>query len=233
MSARHAGGWALIFAAVLFMAVFGYLAATFGYPDVLTGEAAVVLPKLLALGTTGRAVWVLYGIIPLLLIPAALGVWESMGDRAPALTRAGVILASISAVAMMLGLLRWPSIHWTLATEFVASSSDAERDAIGALFLGLNSYLGQYLGEFIGELTLIGFFLVTALAMRGDLRYPRWGTIVGVIAAMVGLVAMARNATPSVALVADINNVVLPVWLIVQGSLLLRAREANGAERGS
>ncbi|MBK8002565.1 MAG: hypothetical protein IPK12_01190 [Gemmatimonadetes bacterium] len=65
------GGLALVLAAVLFIAVFSYLAATFHYPDVLDGPADQVLPNLLALGPTGRAVWALYGLIPLLLIPTA------------------------------------------------------------------------------------------------------------------------------------------------------------------
>jgi len=38
------GGWSLIFAAVLFMAVFGYLAKAFNY-RVLDGQAAEVLPR--------------------------------------------------------------------------------------------------------------------------------------------------------------------------------------------
>lgn len=233
MNARRVGGAALIIAALLFMAVFSYLAATFGYPDVLDGEAAVVLPKLLALGTTGRAVWVLYGIIPLLLIPAALGVRAALGERAPALTRSAVILATISAVAMMLGLLRWPSIHWTLATQFAGAATEAERHAISAVFLGLNSYLGQFIGEFIGELTLNGFFLVTALAMRGDARFPRWSAVAGVVAALIGFLAMARNATPMVATIAEVENYLLPLWMIVQGVLLLRARPTTGMERGA
>ena len=56
-TAARAGGIALILAAILFMAVFSYLAATFDYPDVLDRPAAEVLPRLVALGSSGRAVW--------------------------------------------------------------------------------------------------------------------------------------------------------------------------------
>ena len=66
--AVRAGGWSLILAALLFLGVFSYLAATFDYPDVLDRPAGEVLPRLLALGATGRAVWALYGLVPLLLI---------------------------------------------------------------------------------------------------------------------------------------------------------------------
>jgi hypothetical protein len=51
------GGFSLIGGVVAFMAVFAFLAARFNYPQVLNGNAAQVLPSLLATGTTGRAVW--------------------------------------------------------------------------------------------------------------------------------------------------------------------------------
>jgi hypothetical protein len=47
------GGWSLILGAIAFMAVFSFLAARFDYPRILDGEAATVLPRLLA---TGRRV---------------------------------------------------------------------------------------------------------------------------------------------------------------------------------
>ena len=77
------GGWSLIAATVLFAAVFGYLASTFDYPAVLDNSAADVLPRLLALGGTGRAVWVIYGLIPLLLVPTGRGVAAAARIAAP------------------------------------------------------------------------------------------------------------------------------------------------------
>jgi hypothetical protein len=215
------GGWSLIIAAVLFMAVFGYLARTFNYPEVLDGQAVDVLPKLLALSATGRAVWALYGIIPLLLIPASLGAWSALASRAPALMRTAVVFATLAAGAMMIGLLRWPSIQWTLATQYSAADASG-RAAISGVFDGLNSYLGNYLGEFVGELSLNLFFLLTALAFRRNDGYPRWLGTVGVIAAGVGFIAMWRNVTPAVAVVADVNNYILPLWMIIMGWALVR-----------
>ena len=52
VAAVRAGGWALVLAAILFIAVFSYLAATFDYPGVLDRPAAAQpegrLPKFLA-----------------------------------------------------------------------------------------------------------------------------------------------------------------------------------------
>src|SRR6478672_11351828 len=112
--AARAGGWSLIAAAIGFMAVFSYLAARFSYPDVLDGPAAEVLPRLVALGSSGRTVWAIYAFLPLLLIPAGIGAYAALRDAAPNAMRAALVFSVVSAVSMLLGLARWPSVHWEL-----------------------------------------------------------------------------------------------------------------------
>ncbi|MBK8006800.1 MAG: DUF4386 family protein [Gemmatimonadetes bacterium] len=219
------GGLALVLAAVLFIAVFSYLAATFHYPDVLDGPADQVLPNLLALGPTGRAVWALYGLIPLLLIPTAAGTELLLAGRAPGRARAATLLAYTAALTMMLGLLRWPTLQWALATAYTTTPDPTSHATLAALFDGFNLYFGNYLGEFVGELALNLFFLLTALATRGDARFPRWTAPAGVVAALLGLIALWRNVTPAVAMVAEVENSVLPVWMMVFGGLLVRAAD--------
>jgi len=218
-TAARVGGWSLVLAAVGFIAVFAYLAARFDYPDVLDGAAADVLPRLLALGAAGRAVWVVYAFLPLLLIPAGVGARAALGHAAPNAMRAALAFSVVAAVSMLLGLARWPSVHWELARAYGTASPDA-RLALDAVFLGLNAFLGNYVGEFLGELALNAFFLLSAFALvrAGRRRLGAAGLLVGVI----GIVAGFRNVTPAVALVADVNNYVLPLWLIVFGVVLAR-----------
>jgi hypothetical protein len=169
----RAGGIALIVGAIAFMAVFAFLAARFDYPAVLDGRAADVLPRLLATGPGGRAVWALYGFLPLVWIPAGVGAFHALRPVREGSMRGALLLAVVAALAMMLGLLRWPSIHWALARAY-AGADPAGRAAIATLFTGLNSYLGNYLGEFLGELAVSLFFLLSALAMlaRGGRPSP-------------------------------------------------------------
>jgi Na+/H+ antiporter NhaC len=47
-----AGGLSFLIGAFAFVFVFSYLAATFDYPDILSGSAAEVLPRLSAGGST-------------------------------------------------------------------------------------------------------------------------------------------------------------------------------------
>jgi hypothetical protein len=77
--------------------------------------------------------------------------------------RVAMLFAVMSAVSLMLGLLRWPSIHWKLAEAYAAGSA-ADRTAIDATFAGLNSFLGNYIGEFLGELSFSVFFLLASVA---------------------------------------------------------------------
>jgi hypothetical protein len=216
------GGAALIAGALAFLGVFAFLAARFDYPAVLEGSAAEVLPSLLATGTTGRAVWAVYGFLPIIWIPAGVAAFYALRTVREGSARTGMLFAVVAAVSMMLGLLRWPSIHWMLA-EAWARAAGPERSVIATVFDGLNSYLGNYIGEFLGELSVSLFFLLSALAMlERDAGFPRWMGYLGVTTAVAGLVGMFRNVTDVVAPVAAMNNYLLPLWMIVFGVGLLR-----------
>ena len=223
-NASRLGGWALIAATVLFAAVFTYLAIAFDYPAVLNRPAADVLPRLLTLGTTGRAVWVLYALIPFLLIPTAIGVSAATKDAAPRAAELSVITATLAALSMSLGLLRWPSLQWQLAVAH-ADASVAARESIAIAFAAANSYLGNFVGEFLGELFLNAFFLSASVALaRAGGPSRRWLLYAGSAATLLGFVAMLRNAVPSVALFAAANNLVLPIWMLVLGVTLVKCR---------
>ena len=221
------GGVFLIGGAIAFMAVFAYLGAQFNYPDVLDGSAAEVLPKLLATGATGRAVWALYGLLPLIWIPAGVGAFHALRHVREGSMRVAMQFALISALTMMLGLLRWPSIHWSLAQAYT-TSGEADRTAIAATFAGLNSFLGNYVGEFLGELSFSVFFLLSGLAMLARRSgFPRWIGYLGLITAVAGLIGMFRNVTNAVAPIAAVNNYLLPLWMIIFGVALIRHRHVS------
>ena len=216
------GGVSLIFAAVAFIGVFSYLAAAFDYPEVLDGRASDVLPALLATGAIGRAVWALYALLPLFFIPAAAGAFHALREKSEGLVRLGMLFAVVTSIAMILGLMRWPSFHWELARAWAADP--AVRPAVDAIFNAANLYLGNYIGEFLGELCFSLFFLFSSIAMwRERSAVPRWVSVLGFATATAGLIGMFRNVTGAVAAVAEINNYLLPVWMIVFGVSLLRS----------
>ena len=217
-----AGGIALVGGALAFLGVFSYLAARFHYPEVLDGSAQDVLPALLATGATGRALWALYGVLPLVFIPAGISAFEALRERAAGPMRVGALFAFLAAVSMVLGLMRWPSVHWELAQAWGAAAA-GERLVLAAVFDGLNSYLGNFIGEFIGELSFSVFFVLSGVGLLRQERAPRWLGWWGIATGVLGLIGMWRNVTPAVDLVAAANNYLLPAWMIGFGVWLVIA----------
>ncbi|HTG35478.1 MAG TPA: DUF4386 family protein [Thermoanaerobaculia bacterium] len=224
-----AGGMALIGGALAFLGVFSYLAARFQYPEVLDGKAQDVLPALLATGATGRAAWALYGVLPLVFIPAGVSAFEALRERAAGPMRVGALFAFLAAVCMVLGLMRWPSVHWELASAWGAAGG-GERLVLAAVFDGLNRYLGNFVGEFMGELGFSVFFVLSGIGLLRHRRAPGWLGGWGIATGVLGLIGMWRNVTPAVSVVAEANNYLLPAWMIGFGVWLVLA--SRGAERG-
>jgi hypothetical protein len=210
-----AGGISFIVGALAFVGVFSYLAAHFDYPRILDGQAAEVLPRLRAGGERMRAVWAVYAFLPLLLVPGAVGALFACPASGGRMSLA-LVAASIGALAMCLGLMRWPSIHWVLADVYGPSGAETKA-SLAAVFDGLNLYLGNYIGEFLGEICLSAFFLLAGLAMLDEPRFPAWLGWCGVAFALSFAVGALRNVSASVQPVADINNYLLPLWMIVLG----------------
>ena len=217
------GGLALVLGAIAFMAVFSFLAARFDYPAILDGPADIVLPRLLATGTSGRAAWALYAFLPLIWLPAGVGAYCALRRFYPGAMLLALECAVLAAVSMMLGLMRWPSVHWHLA-EAQATATPEQRQLISAVFDGLNTYLGNYIGEFLGELSFNAFFLLSSSALLRSRTTPTWVAAVGLAVAGAGLLGMFRNVTVAVAPVAAVNNYLLPLWMIVFGVVLFRHR---------
>jgi len=218
------GGLALVFGAIAFMAVFSFLAARFDYPAILDGAANVVLPRLLETGAPGRIAWAIYAFLPLIWLPAGVGAYGALRRFAPGPMLLALLCAVLAAMSMMLGLMRWPSMHWHLA-EMQASSTAEQQQVIAAVFDGLNSYLGNYIGEFLGELSFNAFFLLSSWVLWRSRTTPAWVAFLGLGIAAAGFVGMFRNVTAAVAPVASINNYLLPLWMIVFGVVLFRHRE--------
>jgi uncharacterized protein DUF4386 len=217
-----AGGVALVGGALAFLGVFSYLAARFHYPEVLDGSAREVLPALLATGSAGRIAWALYGVLPLVFILGGVAAFEALRERALGPMRVGLQFAFLAAVSMMLGLMRWPSVHWELARAWGAAT-ESERLVLTAVFDGLNRYLGNFIGEFLGELSFSVFFVLSGVGLWRHQRASRWMSWWGMATGVLGLIGMWRNVTPAVNVVAAANNYLLParmigfgVWLVIE-----------------
>jgi hypothetical protein len=221
---QRIGAIALSFGAAGFILVFFYLHSTFGYPEILDQGAADVLPRLADGGSTLHCAWLLYAALPLTLLVAGIAsmpLLEDGGGRG--LARLGAAAATLAAVAMMIGLLRWSSIHDVLATRWPTASAD-QRDTYAAIFDAANRYLGNLIGELLGELALAGWFACIGVALRRSERRAG-GALVLVAAAIVAISAL-RQLTSAVAPITALGNVVLPLGLFVIAGYMLAIRPA-------
>jgi hypothetical protein len=96
----------------------------------------------------------------------------------------------------------------------------------------LNLYLGNYIGEFLGETALAAFFLLAGFSMLDEQRFRKWLAWSGIVFALLFLVGAFRNVTSSVQFIADANNVLLPLWMIILGTTLVwHSRRPHPSDR--
>jgi len=139
------------------------------------------------------------------------------------LARLGAAASTLAAIAMMLGLLRWVSIHEVLASRWVSASAE-QRETYAALFDAANRYLGNLLGELLGELWLAGWFACVGVALRRSER--RLGGTFLLVAAGIVAIGALRQLTTAVASVAQVGNVVLPLGLFAIAGFMLKSSSA-------
>lgn len=203
-----------------FIAVFIYLQSAFSYPDILDRDAHEVLVRLLGGGETLRGVWLLYAALPLAILVAGIAsmpLLEDGGGRG--LARIGGVFAILASLLMMIGLLRWPSIQWSLAERWPEATPD-QREVYTAMFDAANRYLGNLCGELLGELALAGWFISIGMALRLAER-PRWGWAMKLAGLIVALGAL-RQLSSVVDPIAAISNIVLPIGLFAIAGLMWR-----------
>jgi hypothetical protein len=137
--------------------------------------------------------------------------------------RLGLILQVCAAFCMTLGLARWSTAQWALATAWPGADA-AQRVNLTATFDALNLFLGNGIGEFVGELALYSSFAAFSLALHR--HGVRWLSLFGAVTAVFGLIGMFRNITPVVQPASDVTNLLLPLYLIAFGAALVRGRRA-------
>jgi hypothetical protein len=99
MKQQRIAGLCLVLTSLGFVAVFSYLAASFGYPEVLDGSAATVLPTFITGGAKLRWVWAAYAASPVGIALAAILAYPVLRPSGETSARFGLVGAIVSSIA--------------------------------------------------------------------------------------------------------------------------------------
>ena len=185
-------GIALIALPIAFNLVFFALGRAFDYPGILRQPTETILTRFTAGGKHLIMLWYAFALTALLAIPVALLLHQVFAPEQPALAGASALIGVLGGVVQAMGLLRWSLLVPTLAAQYTAAKTPAERDTIGLIFNAFHQYVGVVVGEHLGYLfTGAWTILLGVMMLTSPLFSPILG-IAGIIAALGILTGMAE-----------------------------------------
>ncbi len=233
---RIVTGGLFVLSALAFAAAATALSVMFDWPDVLREPAEVVLPAFTAGGPAliwawFAAAWT-YGLlaIPVLLLPAALGL-----QRNPAL-RVATYAGAASVVLSLIGFLRWVFVVPALASTYATGDGQTQA-AVAAAWTAQHQFGGALLGEHLGQLLVIGWSIAVSIMILRSGILPRWIGALGLATSSIYLLnqgdilATAIPEFPVWDLAGLIGSTGWGLWIAMLGVgiLLKRSRAARPA----
>src|SRR3954452_9892873 len=225
-SLRRTTGALFVASALAFAAAATVLSSTFDWPDVLRRPPDVVLPAFTDGGTSLVWTWFAtawtYGLllIPVLLLPAALG---RRGDQA---LRVATYLGAASVLFSVVGFLRWVFVVPPLAASF-ATGDDTTRAAVAAAWTAQHQFGGALLGEHLGQLLAIGWSVTLSVIILRTRVLPRWLGVAGLVVSALYLtnqgdiLATAVPGFPVWDLGGFIGSTAWGLWVAALGVVIL------------
>jgi hypothetical protein len=220
-------GGLFVAGALAFAGAATVLSSTFDWPDILRESAGVVLPAFVAGGTS--LVWTWFAtawtyavlLVPILLLPTALGL------RGDAALRAATYVGAASVVLSLIGFLRWVFVVPPLADSYVAGDA-ATRAAVDAAWTAQHQFGGALLGEHLGQLFVIGWSVTVSVIILRSRVLPRWLGVTGLAVSAVYLMnqgdilATAVPGFPVWDLAGLLGSTGWGLWIAALGVVLLR-----------
>ena len=189
---RRVTGWLFVVGAIAFAVAATTLSSTFDWPDILREPPDVVLPAFVAGGTS--LVWTWFAtawtyailLVPILLLPAALG------RRDDPVLRAATFVGAASVLLSLIGFLRWVFVVPPLADAYV-TGDPTTKAAVAAAWTAQHQFGGALLGEHLGQLLAIGWSITISVLILRTRMLPRWAGWAGLIASGLYLAQPGRH----------------------------------------
>lgn len=228
---RHAtmiyvGGWMLVLFSILFV---GLTIVIDNLVQAQQGLYSLEQHKLFKVASGSEAIrflLIMYGLIPMLLIPGAVAMFYSFINVHEANMRVGMYFATAGALALSISLLMLPSINWHLVS-YIPSLSGTDQAMMIILLQALHTYLGIYIGDILGLGSLLVWFFITSFVM---LRDPAMPHVVGVIQIIISicaaLVLLLRYLGVGPDFLSSIQAPgIMALWIFISGISLISLRK--------
>jgi hypothetical protein len=224
---RRTAGTLFIVGAVTFAVAATVLSSTFDWPDILREPADVVLPSYSDEGTGLIWTWFAtawtYGIllVPILLLPSALGRTHDAALRVATFVGAASVLLSV------IGFLRWVFVVAPLAEQY-RNGDEVTRAAVAAAWTAQHQFGGALLGEHLGQLLAVAWSVTVAVVILRSRIAPAWLGWTGLAASVLYLLnqgdvlATAVDDFPEWDAAGFIGSTAWALWVIALGVTLLR-----------
>jgi hypothetical protein len=206
------------------------LGAAIDWPISLGDPASTMLPRLLdqqASVTAGYIAYLIYSI--LFLVTMALLSEYVLPDGDHVLKKIIIALATASALARSIGIIRWLVPMPELARMWATASDEQQRYTLTLAYELLNAY-GGTIGEVLG-VSIIAACSITLLIIGGWRRatIPRWFGVTGLVAAGALLVTSADvvGIDPG-PVVPVLGTTAVQGWFLLTGIWLVRRARAAG-----
>lgn len=238
---RRTTGALFLVGAVAFAVAATVLSSTFEWPDILREPADVVLPAFVDGGST--LVWTWFAtawtyailLVPILLLPAAIG------RRDDAALRVATWVGAASVLLSLIGFLRWVFVVPALARSYVEGDATTQA-AVDAAWTAQHQFGGALLGEHLSQLMVIGWSVTVSIVILRSGAMPRWLGATGLAVSGVYLLnqgdilATAVPDFPVWDLAGLLGSTGWGLWVAAVGVTLLvrstrdRMSTADGAE---
>jgi hypothetical protein len=229
MTSTRVTGALLALGSIAFGIAASILSASFNWPDILREPASVVLPAYAAGGATLTWIWFATAwtyailIVPILLLPQALGLQSS-----PAL-RVATWIGAASVVVSLIGFLRWVFVVPQLAAAYVGGD-EVVKAANDAAWVAQHQFGGALLGEHLGQILVIAWTVTLSVLIIRTRVLPRWLGVFGIAAGALYLLnqgdvmATAIPGFPVSELAGLFGPTAWALWVTVLGVVVFLGR---------
>lgn len=220
-------GLLLIIGTILLIVPYTILTIIFDYPHILREETGFILTKFNNGGTPLIIVWWLFAIVGLPILEAYVLIGQKLENKFY-YVRWATVLAVISGIVQIIGLLRWTFVVPVLAKTYVTSQSESIKESCKIIFQTVHQYGGVVLGEHIGQLFTILWMLMILPAIYNLKLIPKWIIGFGYVSAFIYLMAQAELFStvipdfPVWDLAGLIGSTSWMIWMILLGIRFLK-----------